>query len=70
MYSAPEVMDPEEWATPLDEEELNMSKGQCAFPGYLPRDEDISDLYMILVSDLDLQLPSKALMKVLICMSL
>lgn len=70
MYSAPEAKNPEEWAMPLDKEEQKMSKGQCVFPSYLLHDENISDLCMIPVIDLDFQLPSKALLKVLICMSL
>lgn len=45
---------------PLDQEELDMSKGQCVFCSCVPCDEDIFDLCMILVEELGLQFPSKS----------
>ncbi|KAL7387755.1 hypothetical protein ABVT39_000448 [Epinephelus coioides] len=60
MYSTPELWDTEDCAMPLDQEELDVSKGQCVFRSCVPCDEDIFDLCMILVEELGLQFPSKS----------
>lgn len=45
---------------PLDQEELDMSKGQCVFHSSSPCDEDTFDLCMILMEELGLQFPSNS----------
>ncbi|XP_049457607.1 uncharacterized protein LOC125904311 [Epinephelus fuscoguttatus] len=60
MYSTPELWDTEDCAMPLDQEELDVSKGQCVLRSCVPCDEDIFDLCMIIVEELGLQFPSKS----------
>lgn len=45
---------------PLDQEELDMCKGQCVFLSCVPCDEDIFDLCAVLVEELGAQFPSKS----------
>lgn len=45
---------------PLDQEELDMSKGQCVFRSCVPCDVDIFEHCMILVEEQGLQFPSKS----------